>query len=163
MSKIPHAAGLPPRLVIVPRLGVADAPRLTPLIADYAATLLEQDVAAMDAGYAQRLIEDPAAEIAGAELDGRLVGFALYYDLPEAISRRRAGQLDDLYVDPSARGAGVGRALIDHVAGEGARRGWIHLRWMAPDASAAIPLYDRLAERAPWRNYVIRLDRRFAW
>ena len=148
---------------IVPRLGAADLERLTPLVAAYSATMQGSDLVALDRDYVARLLAEPVVEVAGVEIDGRLAGFALYYDLPEAISGRRAGQLDDMYVDPAARGFGAARALIGHLAAEGARRGWVHLRWMAPDASPAARLYDRIAERAPWRNYVVRIDRSVAW
>lgn len=161
---MPPSPSLPaPRVRIVPRLGTNDAGRLAPLVAEYSAVMLDHDLAAIDEGYVAKLVADRVVEVAGAEVDGTLVGFALYYDLPEAISGRRAGQLDDLYVKPSARGLGAARALIGHLAEEGARRGWIHLRWMAPNASPALALYERLAERAPWRNYVVRIDRSVGW
>lgn len=150
-------------VAIVPRLGTGDAGRLAPLVAEYAAVMLDRDLAAVDEGYVAKLIADRVVEVAGAEVDGVLVGFALYYDLPEAISGRRAGQLDDLYVSPAARGRGVAAALVAHLATEGAARGWVHLRWMAPDKSQAHALYKRIAERAPWRSYVVRIDRSVAW
>lgn len=153
----------PSRFTIVPRLGPQDAGRLAPLVAEYSAAMLGEDRSTIDEGYAGRLIADPVVEIAGAEVDGVLVGFALYYDLPEAISARRAGQLDDLYVRAAARGRGVAAALVDHLVGKGRARGWIHLRWMAPEDSAAHALYDRIAERAPWRSYVVRIDRSVVW
>ncbi|GLK79485.1 GNAT family N-acetyltransferase [Methylopila turkensis] len=145
------------------RLGEADVPWLTPLVAEYSAALMHGPAAAIDEAYVGRLLRDRVVEIAGAELDGELAGFGLYYDLPEAISARRAGQLDDLYVRPSARGRGVAAALIAHIAAAGAARDWVHLRWMVPEGSAAIPLYERVAEPAPWRNFVVRIDRSVAW
>lgn len=149
--------------VLIPRLSAPDADRLAPLVAAYAGTLLGREPAAPDVPYVRGLLAEPVVEIAGAEIGGRLVGFALYYDLPEAISGLRAGQLDDLFVDPAVRGRGVAQALIDGVVGEGARRGWVHLRWMVPEGSPAAGLYDRIAERAPWRNYVVRIDRSVSW
>ncbi len=150
-------------LVVLPRLGPGDAERLAPLLAAYAAALLRRDVAPPDVVYAATLLAEPIVEIAGAELDGRLVGFALYYDLPEAISGKRAGQLDDLYVEPAARGRGVARALIAQLVAHGSTRGWMHLRWMVPEGSPAAALYERIAERAPWRNYVVPIDRSVSW
>lgn len=152
-------------LVIIPRLTVADAPRFAPLLAAYSAALLGRQAQAADEAYARKLLsdEEPVAQVAGAELDGRLVGFALYYDLPEAISGLRAGQLDDLFVDPSARGNGVAQALIARLVQEGESLGWMHLRWMVPEQNPASALYDRIAERAPWRSYVIPIDRSLSW
>lgn len=150
-------------LRIIPRLTVADAPRLAVLLAEYSAALLGRDAGAPDEVYAAKLICEPMVAVAGAELDGKLVGFAVYYDLPEAISGKRAGQLDDLFVASACRGRGVAQALIACLVEEGAALGWIHLRWMVPEANPAAALYDRIAERAPWRNYVIRIDKSVAW
>ncbi|GLK66490.1 GNAT family N-acetyltransferase [Hansschlegelia plantiphila] len=150
-------------LIITPRLQASDAVRLAPLVAAYSGALLGREAGAPDAPYVATLLAEPMVGIAGAELDGELVGFALYYDLPEAISGRRAGQLDDLYVDPARRGLGIARALVARLVEEGEALGWVHLRWMVPEASPAAALYDRIAERAPWRNYVIRIDRSVCW
>lgn len=159
----PPTSKSPSPVTIVPRLGTNDAGRLAPLVAEYSAAMLDHDLAAIDEGYVARLIAERVVEVAGAEVDGVLVGFALYYDLPEAISGRRAGQLDDLYVSPAARGRGVAAELVGHLVREGVARGWIHLRWMAPERSPAHALYERIAERAPWRSYVVRIDRSLAW
>ena len=150
-------------LRILPRLDAADASRLTPLVAEYSAALMHGPAAAIDEPYVRRLLADRVVEIAGAELDGELVGFGLYYDLPEAISARRAGQLDDLYVRPAARGHGVASRLVAHIAAIGEARDWVHLRWMVPEGSPAIALYERIAEPAPWRNFVVRIDRSVDW
>lgn len=145
------------------RLGPEDAAALAPLVAAYAGALLGAEPAAPDVAYVAKLLNEPVVEVTAAELGGRLVGFALYYDLPEAISGKRAGQLDDLFVAPEARGLGVARALIDAIVSQGERRGWIHLRWMVPEGSPAAALYDSIAERAPWRSYVIRIDATMRW
>lgn len=147
----------------IDRLTPADAERLAPLVALYAGALLGREPDAPDVAYVRTLLAEPVVEVLAAECDGRLVGFALYYDLPEAISGRRAGQLDDLFVAPEARGRGVAQALIEGLVENGRSRGWIHLRWMAPDGSPAAALYDRIAERAPWRNYVVRIDPTMKW
>lgn len=149
--------------LVLRRLGQTDVERLAPLVACYAGALLGREPEAPDPDYISRLMAEPVVEIAGAERTGELVGFALYYDLPEAISGRRAGQLDDLFVRPEARGGGIAQALIAHIVAQGEVRGWIHLRWMVPIESPAGALYDRIAERAPWRNYVIRIDPTMKW
>lgn len=142
-----------------------DAAALAPLLAAYSAALLGRDPLPADETYAAKLLSDdePVASVLGAEIDGRLVGFALYYDLPEAISGLRAGQLDDLFVDRAARGAGVARALIARLVEIGEARGWMHLRWMVPPTNPATALYERIAERAPWRSYVVKIDRSMEW
>ncbi|HUG62149.1 MAG TPA: GNAT family N-acetyltransferase, partial [Methylomirabilota bacterium] len=75
----------------------------------------------------------------GAFIDDDLVGFAVFFDLPDTITGLRVGQVDDIYVLPEFRGRGVGRTLIDALKDEGQSRGWGRLRWIVPkpvDAAA---------------------------
>lgn len=54
--------------------------------------------------------------------------------------------LEDLFVAPTARGGGVGRALIDHVTGWARERGLPKVYWQtAADNATARRLYDQLA------------------
>jgi GNAT superfamily N-acetyltransferase len=136
--------------------------RLAPLLALYAAemrdTLAGAAVAPPEA-QAALLAAHPAAEVLLAEDDAAPLGFAILFDLPEVVFARRCGMLDDLFVRPEARGRGIARALIAEAVALGRARGWSHLRWIVPEADAgAIALYERIAERADWRSYVIRLD-----
>jgi GNAT superfamily N-acetyltransferase len=136
---------------------------LAPLLAAYAeemrGTLAGSLLAAPDA-QAALLAAHPAAEVLVAEdAAGAPCGFAVLFDLPEIVFARRCGQLDDLFVHPAARGQGIARALIAAAVALGQARGWSHLRWIVPEADApAIALYERIAARADWRSYVIRLD-----
>lgn len=136
--------------------------RLAPLLAAYAdemrVTLAGHAPASPDA-QAALIAEHPAAEVLVAEEDGAPIGFAVLFDLPELVFARRCGMLDDLFVHPAARGQGIARALIAEACALGRARGWSHLRWIVPEAdAAAIALYERIASRADWRSYVIRLD-----
>lgn len=137
--------------------------RLAPLLAAYAAemrgALAGQAVAAPEA-QAALLAAHPAAELLVAEdAAGAPIAFAVLFDLPELVFARHCGQLDDLFVAPAARGQGVARALVEAAVALGRARGWSHLRWIVPEAdTAAIALYERIAARADWRSYIIRLD-----
>ena len=137
--------------------------RLAPLLAAYAeemrATLAGHRPAGPEA-QAALLAAHPAAEVLVAEdAAGLPCGFAVLFDLPEIVFARSCGMLDDLFVHPASRGQGIARALIAAAAAMGRARGWSHLRWIVPEANAgAIALYDRIAARADWRSYVIRLD-----
>jgi GNAT superfamily N-acetyltransferase len=134
---------------------------LAPLLAAYAeemrGVLPGAEVPAPEA-QAALLAGHPAAEVLVARDGGLPVGFAVLFDLPEVVFARRCGQLDDLFVLPGHRGRGIARALLTAAVEMGRARGWSHLRWIVPEADvAAIALYERVAERAPWRSYVIRL------
>ncbi|WP_270935930.1 GNAT family N-acetyltransferase [Falsiroseomonas oryzae] len=140
----------------------AERGTLAPLLAAYAAemrgTLAGAAVATPEA-QAALLATHPAAEVLLAELDGAPIGFAVLFDLPELVFARSCGMLDDLFVLPAARGRGIARALIAEAVAIGRRRGWSHLRWIVPEGDVgAIALYERIAERADWRSYVIRID-----
>ncbi len=62
--------------------------------------------------------------------------------------------LGDLYVDPSRRGSGAGRALIEAVYAEADRLGAVRVYWMTHETNAtARLLYDRLATRSGFIQY----------
>ena len=65
----------------------------------------------------------PAAEAVIAEIDGEPAGFALYFHNFSTWTGKRGLYLEDLYVTPAARGRGVGRALLAHLA----PLGWQHV------------------------------------
>jgi len=89
-----------------------------------------------------------------AEADGVLVGLAHVRAFVRPLDGSVGGYLDDLYVDPAARGTGAGSALLRHLRGLAAERGWTVVRWItAADNATAQQLYDRYAERTPWVTY----------
>jgi GNAT superfamily N-acetyltransferase len=118
--------------IAVSPLTLADAHDLAPLLAAYTQDRKRGAPRAPDEFYAERLLEDPVAEIVGARRGEDLVGFAVYLDLPDTMTGLRAGQLDDLFVIQDARDQGIGHALIGAIVAEGKKRGWEHLRWMVP-------------------------------
>lgn len=143
-------------------LPAAQRERLAPLLETYAAEMratLAGSRPASGADAAALLAADPRAEVLVSEEAEEIVAFAIVFDLPEAVFARRCGALDDLFVRPDRRGLGLARRMIETLCVIGRARGWSHLRWIVPEADrAAIALYERVATRADWRSYVIRLD-----
>lgn len=87
----------------------------------------------------------PAAEAAIAEHEGVPVGFALFFANFSTWTGRRGLYLEDLYVMPSARGRGVGRALLRHLATLAVERGWPRFEWSVLDWNEdAIGFYRKL-------------------
>jgi GNAT superfamily N-acetyltransferase len=62
--------------------------------------------------------------------------------------------LNDLFAAPDARGAGVGRALIEHVYAAAAAAGCSRVYWLTHETNeVAMRLYDRIAERSGFVQY----------
>jgi ribosomal protein S18 acetylase RimI-like enzyme len=94
----------------------------------------------------------------GAVLDGRLVGIAHVRPFARPLSATVGAFLDDLFVDPQARGHRVADALLQFLKDEGTRRGWSVIRWItAEDNYRARAVYDRVGERTKWLTYDIKI------
>ncbi len=62
--------------------------------------------------------------------------------------------LQDLYVDPQARGTGLGRKLIEAVYAEADANGTPAVYWLTQDFNTtARQLYDRIAKVTPFIRY----------
>lgn len=85
---------------------------------------------------------------------GTIVGLAHFRPFARPLAGATGLFMDDLFVDPSARGQAVGALLIEAVAAEARRRGCSLVRWItADDNHRARTLYDRLATRTMWVTY----------
>jgi GNAT superfamily N-acetyltransferase len=81
-----------------------------------------------------------------AELDGQIVGIAHYIFRPSTWDVEDFCYLEDLFVDPKVRGAGVGRALISELEKIAIAKGSKRLYWTtATDNEVARKLYDKVA------------------
>ncbi len=96
----------------------------------------------------------PVIECVLAWEDEHAVGFALYFYNFSTFLTRRGLYLEDLFVEPAARGRGYGKALMLHLAQLAVRRGcgrfeWSVLDWNQP----SIDFYKSLgADMLPdWR------------
>jgi len=146
--------------ITITTLTLADAHELAPLLAAYTQDQKRGAPGQPDEYYAELLIADPAAEILGARRDGRLIGFAVFYDLPDTMTGRRAGQLDDIFVIQDAREHGTGQVLVEAILEEGAQRRWTHMRWMVPTKPVtAGQLAAKMASTGPWKAFVIPVER----
>jgi ribosomal protein S18 acetylase RimI-like enzyme len=100
---------------------------------------------------------DPAHELEGLvalSADARVVGLAHVRAFARPSTATVGGYLDDLYVDPGARGTGAADALLTAVAQHAMRRGWSVVRWItADDNHRARSKYDQHATRTHWITY----------
>ena len=103
--------------------------------------------------------ERPVAEAAIAELDGGPVGFALFFHNFSTFLARPGIYLEDLYVRPAARGRGVGRALLAHLARLALERGCGRLEWAVLDWNEpAIRFYEGIGARQMTEWQIFRLS-----
>ncbi len=145
--------------MIIRPVALADKPDWARLYAGYAAFYkVEQTEAMRDTVWGWLM--DPAHTTEGlvADQDGTVIGLAHYRAFARPLSAGTGGFLDDLFVDPAARGSGAAEALLQALAAEGRNRGWTVIRWItAEDNYRARGLYDRVADRTKWVTYDIRL------
>lgn len=86
--------------------------------------------------------------------DGTLVGFTQYQLMHRSLGASMVCYLSDLYVDPRARGAGAGRALIDHVLKFAKARGLPGVRWLTQEFNyPARRLYDTYGSKTDFILY----------
>lgn len=95
----------------------------------------------------------------GARGEGRLVGYACLYWHFSSLEACESVLMNDLFVDDSMRGRGVGRALIEATAEVAREREVPFVEWStAPDNKTAQRLYDSTgAERTEWFSYELRV------
>ncbi len=97
--------------------------------------------------------------LAAYDEDGAPAGYTCLYWTFSSISASDVVLLNDLYVRPAARGAGVGDALLAAARDVAVRRGASHLRWCTElHNRRAQRLYERVgAERIALFEYEIDL------
>lgn len=102
-------------------------------------------------------IHDPAHEVDGfvaRNESGAVVGLTHFRLFARPLAGATGLFLDDLFVDPAARGGRIGERLIEAVEQEARKRGATVVRWItADDNHRARVLYDGLATRTMWVTY----------
>jgi len=140
-------------------LRLKDAHSLAPLLAAHTQSLKRGAPRRPDEFYAETLLQDRVAEVLGAHIDGALVGFAVFYDLPDPLSGLRYGLAEHLYVHHDHRGKGIAKALVDVLGDSAEERGWTRLVLNAPRGSVeGRRLYEKIAGPADWTSHVVRFN-----
>lgn len=104
---------------------------------------------------------DPALFGHVAEVDGEVVGYTLWFLSFSTFRGTHGIYLEDLYVRPAHRTAGLGRALLTVLAEECVRRGYARLEWSVLDWNdLAIGFYKALGAttRGGWTTYQLTDD-----
>jgi len=87
----------------------------------------------------------PACEALVAEAGGRAVGFALYFTTFSTFLCKPGIYLEDVFVEPQHRGAGIGKALLARLAQLVVERGGGRFEWRVLDWNEpSIRFYESL-------------------
>ena len=101
----------------------------------------------------------PYAEVVIGEIDGAAQGFALFFHNFSTFEGRPGLYLEDLFVRPAARGSGLGKALLAHLAKLCTERDCARLEWSVLDWNApSIGFYQSLGARMMDEWTVMRVD-----
>ncbi len=131
----------------------ADWRRLWTGYLDYYQTQVPEAVYA--SSFARLLGNDPQ-DFNGllALVDGRPMGLVHYLFHRHCWKIENVCYLQDLYVDPQARGTGLGRRLIEAVYAAADTNGTPAVYWLTQDFNAeGRRLYDRIGKLTPFIRY----------
>ncbi len=91
------------------------------------------DVVADEKLLREWLFEKKIAEVLFAEMEGKIVGFSLFFHNFSTFLGRGGIYLEDLFVLPEYRGRGCGKALLKKLAQTALERGCGRLEWSCLD------------------------------
>ena len=136
-----------------------------PLIAALIRELADYEKLADEVRFDEAVLGDylfgprPMAEVIIGEVDGVAQGFALFFHNFSTFEGRPGIYLEDLFVRPAARGGGLGKALLAHLAKLAMERGCARLEWWVLDWNEpAIGFYRKLGARPMDEWTTMRLD-----
>ena len=87
----------------------------------------------------------PRAEAVVGHLGEEPAGFAVFFPNFSTYRGRTGLYLEDLFIKPEHRGAGLGRSLLAYLATVALQRGWFRLDWTALASNeAGLAFYSRL-------------------
>jgi len=140
-------------------------PQDLPLIGAFIRELAEYEKLAHEVRFDEAVLgaklfgPRPYAEVVIGEVDGAAQGFALFFHNFSTFEGRPGVYLEDLFVRPAARGAGLGKALLAHLAALAIERDCARLEWWVLDWNEpAIGFYKALGARPMDEWTVMRVD-----
>ncbi len=103
----------------------------------------------------------PHAEALIAWAGNTPAGYALFFQTYSTFRGKCSLYLEDLYVDPSARGLGVGKRLLSYLSRLTLERGCSRLEWMVLSSDEkATSFYESIGAKSKdeWTPYRLRGD-----
>jgi GNAT superfamily N-acetyltransferase len=124
------------------------------IIAQFIRDLAEYERLAHEVRFDEAVLGDrlfgarPYAEVLIGEIDGVPQGFALFFHNFSTFEGKPGVYLEDLFVRPEARGSGLGKALLQHLAALAVERDCARLEWAVLDWNeSAIAFYKLLGAK----------------
>ncbi|GGK46456.1 GNAT family N-acetyltransferase [Salinarimonas ramus] len=117
---------------------------------------LAHEVEATEASVAEALFgESPRVFCDIAEWGGEPVGFALWFYNFSTFTGRHGIYLEDLFVRESARGRGIGKALLARLAARCREEGLARLEWWVLDWNAPSIAFYRALGAIPMDEWTV--------
>ena len=136
-----------------------------PLIAQFIRDLADYEKLAHEVRFDEAKLGEklfgprPFAEVVIGEIGGAPQGFALFFHNFSTFEGKPGIYLEDLFVRPEARGSGLGKALLAHLAKLCVERDCARLEWSVLDWNApAIGFYQSLSAKLMDEWTVQRVD-----
>jgi GNAT superfamily N-acetyltransferase len=107
------------------------------------------------------LFEQRAAEALIVELDGKAIGYAIFFVTFSSFECRSGIWIEDIYVRPAQRRGGIGRVVMEHIAALALERGHVRLEWTALDWNEpALRFYEKLdaVQLSDWVTHRLDVD-----
>ena len=117
---------------------------------------LEDEVIATENLMEEWLFDKRAAEVIFAQIDGKEVGFALFFSSFSTFLGRAGLYLEDLFVLDEYRGQGVGTSMLRELARTAVKRGYGRFEWACLDwNTTAIDFYSKFGAKPmdEWTTY----------
>lgn len=141
------------------------SPNDLPLIASLIRALAEYEKLAHEVRFDEAVLarnlfgERPHAEVVIGEVDGEPKSFALFFHNFSTFEGKPGIYLEDLFVQPEARGRGLGKALLAYLASLAIERDCARLEWWVLDWNTpSIEFYKALGAKLMDEWTVMRVD-----
>jgi GNAT superfamily N-acetyltransferase len=134
-----------------------DVPAVVALVRELAEYEKAADEARMTEEQLHAALFGEAPKLFGhvAEVDGRVVGMAVWFLNFSTWRGTHGVYLEDLYVQPGHRGTGLGRELLRTLAGVCVEQGYSRLEWSVLDWNAPSIEFYKAAGAVPMDGWTV--------
>ena len=150
----------PPAITVLPT-SPEILEKILPLIAQYQEFYQQKPNTDVNRKFFSQFTAEKSSKLgiqfAALDDSGRALGFATLYFLPSSLTGGQYCGMNDLLVDPEARGLGIGRKLIEHCRSYARNSSYGAIYWMTQNQNkTAQTLYDKLTgDRSEWFYYAL--------